>query len=266
MAWIELHQTMPQHPKTKRLARALGLKVPQDIPNVVGHLCMFWLWCLDFAADGDVSKWSEDELSDAAGWQGDPAIFVDAMCQTGYLDADDDGGLSVHGWDKYTSRYQDLQFFREESRKKNCERQRRYRERKKAEAEAAAQEAAALSPDGTPPPYDDPEADIVDDEWLKVAKCYESNLGLLPVGKALDTLVSYVEDMGGDVVCEAIEITNLAQVDVPYTFLNKILKGWIEAGVDSVEKAKAFTKDHERRIANSKKNGEQPVPKKYKFY
>ena len=52
VAWIELHQQLPTHPKTKRLTRALGLEVPKDIPQVVGHLCMFWLWCLEYAIDG----------------------------------------------------------------------------------------------------------------------------------------------------------------------------------------------------------------------
>ena len=45
MAWIESHQELWRHPKTKKLARLLGVSVP----TVVGHLHGIWYWALDFS-------------------------------------------------------------------------------------------------------------------------------------------------------------------------------------------------------------------------
>ena len=70
---------------------------------------------------------------------------------------------------------------------------------------------------------------------------------MIPVGVAGERLVSYYEDMGADVMIEAIKVTNLAHPNNPNTFLNAILKRWIEQGVDTVEKAKAVTLEHNRK-------------------
>lgn len=101
-------------------------------------------------------------------------------------------------------------------------------------------------------------AELIDPEWRKVVQAYEANIGLIPVGVAGERLVSYYEDMGADVMIEAIKVTNLAHPNNPNTFLNAILKRWIEQGVDTVEKAKAATLDHNRKneaIARKKQSG-----------
>ena len=51
MAWMELHQSLPQNKKTLRLKRLLKIRTPQ----AVGHLCMLWLWAIDNAPDGDLT-------------------------------------------------------------------------------------------------------------------------------------------------------------------------------------------------------------------
>ena len=52
LAWIELHQTLPQSGKLMRLKRELRIRTPQ----AVGHLCLLWLWALDNAPDGAWTK------------------------------------------------------------------------------------------------------------------------------------------------------------------------------------------------------------------
>lgn len=51
MAWIELHQALPQHRKLLALRDALRLRTPAAL----GHMCLLWLWALDNAPDGDLS-------------------------------------------------------------------------------------------------------------------------------------------------------------------------------------------------------------------
>lgn len=238
MAWIELHQQLPTHPKTKRLTRALGLEVPKDIPRAVGHLVMFWLWCIDYATEGDLGRMSAQDIADAAGWTDDPEIFVNAMRQAEFIDTID-GRDVVHDWGDYIGR---LLESREKERQRNREKQRRYRERQRQQSSAAA------------PVEPEPETGLdIPADWLKVVRCYETNIGLMPYGASNDMLYSFYEDLGADVVCLAIEVTNKASANNPWKYLTAILNKWAENGIKTREKAEAYIKDLERRLSESKR-------------
>jgi hypothetical protein len=116
MAWIESHQSLRDHRKTLSLARLLGIKRPQAI----GHLHCLWWWTLDNSQDGRLERIAAEDLAEAALWDGDPNEFVAALCQAGFLDQDGET-LVVHDWDEYAGRLLD-------QRRRNAERQRRWRE------------------------------------------------------------------------------------------------------------------------------------------
>jgi hypothetical protein len=100
MAWIESHQELGRHPKTKRLARALQI----SLPTTVGHLHFLWWWATDYAQDGDLSKYANEDIADAMGWEGDAKEAVDALLHSGYLDQEQDGVLLLHDWHEYAGR------------------------------------------------------------------------------------------------------------------------------------------------------------------
>lgn len=149
MAWIESHQEIWRHPKTKKLARLLGVSVP----TAVGHLHGIWYWALDFAQDGDLRQYDPEEIADAALWEGDPRQFVEALVTAGYLDQTDDG-LSLHDWYDYAGRLMEQ---REARREQDRARKQRQRERQKAEARdghTEVTEASRVTGDEvTPLPY-----------------------------------------------------------------------------------------------------------------
>lgn len=116
MAWIELHQTLPRHPKLLRLAGRLRIHPAQ----AAGHLTFLWLWTLDYAPTGDLSAFGPAEISAAACFPGDAEQFHRALLETGWLD---DGG-QVHDWHEYAGRII-------EERAQSKERMRAYRERQK---------------------------------------------------------------------------------------------------------------------------------------
>lgn len=118
MAWIESHQEVGRHPKTKKLARLLGV----SLPAAVGHLHYFWWWALDFAQDGTLEKYDGYDLADAMQWDGDPDQLVEALISAGYID-DTDDGLMIHDWGEYAG--------------KLLERRAKDRARKRAAAKAA---------------------------------------------------------------------------------------------------------------------------------
>lgn len=99
MAWIELHQTLVDHPKVRRLARALGVHPMQAI----GHLVALWLWCLDYAPAGDLGHVADDDLADAARWSGDAGRFVAELERVMLVDYVA-GSRAVHDWEDYAGR------------------------------------------------------------------------------------------------------------------------------------------------------------------
>ena len=122
MAWIEAHQELRDHPKTKRAARMLGISRPQ----MIGHLVCLWWWCLDYAEDGEIGGFDREDIAEAAAWEGDADLFIDALLtcgiagKPGFLDATN--GLTVNDWQEYGGKYA---IKRNQSR----ERQREYRGR-----------------------------------------------------------------------------------------------------------------------------------------
>jgi hypothetical protein len=98
MAWIESHQELANHPKTKRFRRALSISTPQAI----GHLHMLWWWALDYAQDGNLTGFDASEVAEACGWEGDPHAFAGALEQSGFVDAETN---LIHDWDEYGGKY-----------------------------------------------------------------------------------------------------------------------------------------------------------------
>lgn len=100
MAWIESHDDLATHPKTRRAARALGI----SIPTMMGHLHLLWHWCLKYADDGNLSGYDHADIADAMMWDGDPDELADALVNCGpgdrhgFLERDGDDRLVVCGW------------------------------------------------------------------------------------------------------------------------------------------------------------------------
>lgn len=99
MAWIESHQELARHPKTKRLARMVGI----PIPAAIGHLHLLWWWALDFAQAGDLTNYTSDDIADAAQWEGDPGAFTDALIAAGFIDRENEQ-LKIHDWHDYAGK------------------------------------------------------------------------------------------------------------------------------------------------------------------
>lgn len=117
MAWIESHQELGDHPKTRKLATMLGVHRMQ----AVGHLHALWWWALDYAEDGDLSNFDPFDIALGARWDGDADLFVRALAgcgprgSSGFLDEADDGFV-IHDWAEHTGM---LSAAREKARRAN---------------------------------------------------------------------------------------------------------------------------------------------------
>jgi hypothetical protein len=127
MAWIESHQELREHPKTKRLCRALTLSRRE----AVGLLHFLWWWSYDYAADGDLSVFTDEDIADAVDWENDPGELVAALTSCGFLTDD----RQIHDWEDFAQKW--------------IERRRADRERKAA-ARRKPEDIQETS-DGSPP-------------------------------------------------------------------------------------------------------------------
>lgn len=99
MAWIESHQSLGAHPKTKKLCRMLRLSKPEAI----GYLHMLWWWAIDYAQDGDLTRYEPIDIALGAEWEGEEQTFVDGLIAAGFLERDENG-LRIHDWYDYAGK------------------------------------------------------------------------------------------------------------------------------------------------------------------
>ncbi len=108
MAWIESHQSLAGHPKTRRAARMLGVSVPA----MIGHLHCFWYWALDYSPNGVLDGITSEEIADAAMWDGDPDELLQALIgcgfggRPGFIEQTKKGYL-IHDWHDYAGKLVD---------------------------------------------------------------------------------------------------------------------------------------------------------------
>jgi len=96
MAWIELHQTLPRHPKLIRLAARLQIHTAQ----AAGHVVFLWLWTLDYCPNGGLSDFGAAEIAAASSFTGDADLFLEALVACGWIDED----RAIHNWHEYAGR------------------------------------------------------------------------------------------------------------------------------------------------------------------
>jgi hypothetical protein len=103
MAYVEAHASLREHPKTKKLARLLNI----SRASAIGHLLCLWWWCQEYADDGDLSAYEPADIAEAADWDGDASVFVEALLtcgmkdRAGFLARTEDDALLVNDWQEY---------------------------------------------------------------------------------------------------------------------------------------------------------------------
>lgn len=95
MAWIELHDTLPDHDKVLELSEAL--KMDKDM--VVGKLVRFWTWALNNREDGFFKARDVATIAEVMRFAKKPQTLVNALVNARLLDATPDG-YYIHDWDE----------------------------------------------------------------------------------------------------------------------------------------------------------------------
>jgi hypothetical protein len=89
------------HPKTLDFAARLGV----SRPTAIGHLELLWAFVGKIAPQGNIGKFADGAIARSSEWQGDPAVFIDALLDAGFLDEDPEHRLLVHDWHDHCPRW-----------------------------------------------------------------------------------------------------------------------------------------------------------------
>ena len=135
------HST-PQLLKFQRLQRRLG----ETKRGLVGLLELLWHGTATQAPQGDIGKFSNEEIAILVDWEGDYDQLVDALVDTGWLDRCSRHRLVVHDWGQHAPNWVRMLVkkrelsFSEASAEASTERS----------AEASQEASTEASADGTP--------------------------------------------------------------------------------------------------------------------
>lgn len=91
--WIELHDTLREHPKVIKLTRRLGIGRAQAL----GHITGLWMWALHNQPDGCLEQYDDEDIEIAALWDGEPGALHKAMVEVRLIDSNN----QIHDWMEY---------------------------------------------------------------------------------------------------------------------------------------------------------------------
>jgi hypothetical protein len=87
---IRVNVVLPRHWKYKKLKRLLGV-IPMEF------MIILWGTIAEQIPNGELNGWTAADIEDAAGWDGEPGKFCQALIDSKLLDITDDG-FYPHDW------------------------------------------------------------------------------------------------------------------------------------------------------------------------
>lgn len=123
MAWIELHDNLPDHDKVLAVSEALNM----DKDLVVGKLVRLWTWAVNNREDGAFKARDISTIAEVMRFKGKPQRLVDALVGARLLDRVGDTYV-IHGWDERVGM---LLAKRETARAQTRERVKRHRDKRR---------------------------------------------------------------------------------------------------------------------------------------
>ena len=88
---IRIKTSFRGHRKRKKLTRLLGT---ESTPFLID----LWIAAAQNRPRGILEGWDEQDIADEAGWKDDPAVFVSALVECGWLEHSENGAYALHDW------------------------------------------------------------------------------------------------------------------------------------------------------------------------
>lgn len=260
MAWIELHDTLPDHDKV--IAVATALNVDKDL--VVGKLVRLWTWALANREDGVFRMRDIATIAEVMRFKGKPQRLVDALVQSRLLDCVDDTYI-IHDWDERVGM---LLAKREVTRSQARERQRKKREQNgnvtrdnSVTDENVTGECHACHAVTVPKPYqkdDDDDVDVAymrareenEDEYdalyeeakTRILSAFREFFGRTPTKEEV-LRISRIAVMSGKVplIGEAIRLAAVNGARSVGSYILPIIEEWKFYRIDTIEELEEYS-------------------------
>lgn len=259
MAWIELHDTLPDHGKVLSVAEAL--KMDKDL--VVGKLVRLWTWALNNRENGVFKEQDISTIAEVMRFRGKPQRLVDALVSARLLDIVGDTYI-IHDWEERVGM---LLAKRETVRLQTRERVKRHREKSRNAENVtdavgcnALQERysnaisnacnAATIPYHTVPYHDDEEddeddnirahtrefnSDYAEAERL-VCAAYKNSYGREPTASEVSSLARIaVMEQKVPLIAEAINRAAVFGAKSVVSYVGEIIKEWRYQQLDTMD-------------------------------
>jgi len=94
---------------------------------------------------------------------------------------------------------------------------------------------------------------VIDEGWQRIEQVFAEQIGELPMGVYMDTLMEYYGRLGADVIEIAIKTTNENQPANPRTYLMRILEKWMNKGITTAVQAQAEVTEFKKRSKQNEK-------------
>lgn len=91
----------PELMKFKKLQRKLG----ETRRGIIGLLEAMWIEVARNCPEGDIGRFSDEEIAIMVDWEGDPKQLVDALTECRWLDVCEEHRLVVHDWADHCPTY-----------------------------------------------------------------------------------------------------------------------------------------------------------------
>lgn len=89
------------HPKTLDFAARLSV----ELPTAIGYLELLWAFTGKKAPQGNIGKWPDGAIARACYWMGRPEVFILALHESGFIDADSVHRFTIHDWPEHAPRW-----------------------------------------------------------------------------------------------------------------------------------------------------------------
>lgn len=90
-------RAVPEHPKFMRLKAILKLGKAQAL----GYLECVWHFCGRYTPQGDIGKYTDEEIEAWCEWDGEEGALIAALVKARWIDRHPDHRLVVHDWHKH---------------------------------------------------------------------------------------------------------------------------------------------------------------------
>jgi hypothetical protein len=192
-----------EHPKMKRLAKSLRV----NRAWAVGILESLWHWAGRFAPQGDIGRFTDDDIAEAVYWPKEPGVLIESLVESGWVDRDAAHRLLIHGWEEHA----------EESVRKYLKRNSlpfvkvgSFVETFSGHVETSADKVSLPEPEPEPIPKPKPLPKPPDEE--SVSECLSESWRLPECQKAFDRWFAYLSKMGKQPFDADLAMVSLSQL------------------------------------------------------